>query len=333
MSITPPSSVAAQTRNMLLGMDFLQHTLAAPVRCAGVALHSGEMVNMAILPAPENTGIVFVRTDVDEAKNQVPALYSRVTETMLGTTIANSQGTYVSTVEHLMAALWGYGIDNAYVEIQGPEVPIMDGSSEPFYFLLECTGRTTQAATKRVLEVLKPVEVTQGESIAKIEPSEGFSLDIGIAYDHPLLKKQRALYDFSKTDFKQSLSRARTFGFMRDVEKMHQMGLAKGGSLHNAVVLSNEGVLNEGGLRYHDECIRHKALDCVGDFFLSGAQLQGHVETFKPGHGINNALLHAIFADESNYRWRGGDVAVCFSDSGDEATSLVTKAQPALYAA
>lgn len=324
MSIAKAAKLNAQNFKAMLDMGMIQHTLAAPVRCAGVALHSGKMVDMAILPAPENTGIIFVRKDMEAGKNEIPALFDRVTETTLGTTIANQHGAYVSTIEHLMAALWGYGVDNAYVELHGPEVPIMDGSSEPFYFLLECTGRLAQSATRRVVEVLKPVFVQEGESTAQVEPCENFQLDIGIEYNHPLLKNQRVMYDFSETSFKQSLARARTFGFMRDVEKMHQMGLAKGGSLNNAIVLSEEGVINEGGLRYHDEFIRHKALDCVGDFFLAGAQLQAHVTTFKPGHGINNALLRAIFVDASNYRIHGGDVAVLFGDAEPASLSAGT---------
>ncbi len=287
-----------------------QHTLAAPVRVCGVALHTGEMVEMVMYPAAENTGIVFVRTDVEASKNLVEARYDRVVETTLGTTIANAHGTSVSTIEHLVAALWGYGIDNVRIELKGPEVPIMDGSSEPFYFLLECTGRTRQDAARMVLEVLRPVRVEEHGCTAEALPAEHLQLDIGIAYHHELLQEQYASYDFSETSFKQSLSRARTFGFLRDVEKMHAMGLARGGSLHNAIVLTDDGVMNTGGLRYNDEFIRHKALDCVGDYFLCGAHLQAHVRTFKPGHGINNSLLRAIFADQANYRLRGGQVAM-----------------------
>jgi UDP-3-O-[3-hydroxymyristoyl] N-acetylglucosamine deacetylase len=298
---TPPISI---------DISRIQHTLVAPVRCAGVALHSGKMVEMLIKPAPENTGIIFERLDIEADKNLVRASYDNVVETTLGTTIANAQGTEISTIEHLMAALWGYGIDNAVIALEGSEIPIMDGSSEPFYFLLECTGRVPQSATRHMLQLLKPVRVTQGNSTAIAEPSDGFSLDISIEYDHPLLRLQRDIYDFSEGNFKQMLSRARTFGFMRDVEKMHEMGLARGGSLNNAIVLSDEGILNEGGLRYYDECLRHKALDCVGDFFLAGAGLQAAITSFKPGHGINNALLRAIFADKSNYRMHGGEVAI-----------------------
>jgi UDP-3-O-[3-hydroxymyristoyl] N-acetylglucosamine deacetylase len=286
-----------QSRNILM-----QHTIAAPVSCAGVSLHTGDMVDMLIKPAAENTGIVFVRRDVEESRNVVPATYDRVTETTLGTTIANEHGVTVSTIEHVMAALWGAGIDNATIELDGPEVPIMDGSSEPFIFLIDCAGRREQNVAKRVIEVLKPVTVQEKDSTATLSPREGFVLDITIDFPHKLINRQQATYDFAATSFKQALCRARTFGFARDVEKMRSMGLALGGSLHNAIVLADEGILNEGGLRYNDEFVRHKALDCVGDYFLAGGMIHGNVETLRPGHGINNKLLRALFADPSNYR-------------------------------
>lgn len=281
--------------------EFFQHTVAAEVSCVGVALHTGDMVNMTIRPAPANSGILFVRRDM-ESGNLVPARYDAVVETTLGTTIANKSGVTVSTIEHVMAALWGAGIDNARIELDGAEVPIMDGSSEPFTFLLDCAGRVQQRATRRVIEILREVRVEEGGAKAVIRPADGFVLDIEIAFNHPLISTQKASYDFSGTSFKQALSRARTFGFARDVEKMRSMGLALGGSLHNAVVLSDESILNEGGLRYGDEFVRHKALDCVGDYYLAFGHLQGHVETLRPGHGINNRLLRAIFADPANYR-------------------------------
>ncbi len=279
----------------------MQHTIASPVSCAGVSLHTGDMVDMRILPAAEDTGIVFIRTDLD-AHNRVPARYDAVVETTLGTTITNAHGVTVATIEHVMAALWGMGIDNAMIELNGPEVPIMDGSSEPFVFLLECAGRTAQRAPRRVIEVLRPVMVTEKNSTARLLPQEGFVLDITIEFPHALIARQQAQYDFSETTFKQALCRARTFGFARDVEKMRSMGLALGGSLHNAIVLADDGILNDGGLRYRDEFIRHKALDCVGDYFLAGGIIHGLVETTRPGHGINNALLRALFADPANYR-------------------------------
>ncbi|PZP86838.1 MAG: UDP-3-O-[3-hydroxymyristoyl] N-acetylglucosamine deacetylase [Azospirillum brasilense] len=286
--------------------EFFQHTVAAEVSCVGVALHTGDMVNMTIRPAAVNTGIVFVRKDV-EANNVVPARYDAVVETTLGTTICNKHGVTVSTIEHVMAALWGAGIDNARVELDGAEVPIMDGSSEPFVFLLDCAGRVQQRATRRTIEILQEVSVEEGASRATIRPADGFTIDIEIAFNHPLIATQKATYDFSDTSFKQSLARARTFGFARDVEKMRSMGLALGGSLHNAVVLGEQEIMNEGGLRYADEFVRHKALDCVGDYFLAHGRLQGHVSTFKPGHGINNKLLRAVFANPANYRIVGED--------------------------
>lgn len=284
-----------------------QHTVAAEVSCVGVSLHSGDMVNMVIRPAAPNTGIVFVRKDIEDSRNIVPATFDAVVETTLGTTIANKHGVTVSTIEHLMAAIWGAGVDNARIELDGPEVPIMDGSSEPFVFLLECAGRVQQRAARRAVEILKEVTVTEGQSTATIRPAEGFTLDIEISFKHPLIESQRAHYDFSATTFRQALSRARTFCFERDVEKMRSMGLALGGSLHNAIVLGERDTINEGGLRYADEFVRHKALDCVGDYFLAGAALRGAVTTNRPGHGINNKLLRAIFADASNYRIVGGD--------------------------
>jgi len=286
--------------------EFFQHTVAAEVSCVGVALHTGDMVNMTIRPAAVNTGIVFVRKDV-EANNVVPARYDAVVETTLGTTICNKHGVTVSTIEHVMAALWGAGIDNARVELDGAEVPIMDGSSEPFVFLLDCAGRVQQRATRRTIEILQEVSVEEGASRATIRPADGFMIDIEIAFNHPLIASQKATYDFSDTSFKQSLARARTFGFARDVEKMRSMGLALGGSLHNAVVLGEQEIMNEGGLRYADEFVRHKALDCVGDYFLAHGRLQGHVSTFKPGHGINNKLLRAVFSNPANYRIVGED--------------------------
>lgn len=300
--------------------DFFQHTVAAEVSCVGVSLHSGDMVNMGIRPAPAHSGITFVRKDIAGAP-AVRATYDAVVETTLGTTIANAQGVTVSTIEHVMAALWGAGIDNARIELDGPEVPIMDGSSEPFVFLLECAGRVQQRATRRVVEVLREVSVTEGSSTATLAPHDGFVLDIEIAFNHPLITRQKAEYDFSDTSFKQSLARARTFGFERDVEKMRAMGLALGGSLHNAIVVGAEDILNEGGLRYADEFVRHKALDCVGDYFLAGAVLQGKATTSRPGHGVNNKLLRALFADPANYRVVG--------DAEVDVPMVVERAEPA----
>lgn len=281
-----------------------QTTLGNKVSCAGVGLHSGSQVNMTIHPAPAGSGIIFKRLDV-AAHALVPARYDAVCDTRMGTTIRNGAGITVSTIEHLMAALWGAGVDNALIELDGPEVPIMDGSSEPFVFMLECAGLAELSAPRRSLRVLKTVEVREGDSVARISPNkegdEGMLVGIDIAFNHPLIGQQTAQYDFRDVTFKQSLSRARTFGFEHEVSALRSMGLALGGSLDNAVVLGKDTILNEEGLRYADEFIRHKALDCVGDLFLAGVRIDGKLSFNRPGHAINNSLLRALFADESAY--------------------------------
>ena len=260
---------------------------------------------MSIHPATPNSGIIFRRMDVEAGFRLVPARFDAVCETRLGTTIRNAQGVTVSTIEHLMAALWGAGVDNAIVELDGPEVPIMDGSSEPFVFLLECAGVKSLDVAKKMLRVRKTIEVREGDSVARISPNsegeEGMLVNIQIAFNHPLIGNQTASYDFRDTTFKQSLSRARTFGFEHEVTAMRTMGLALGGSLDNAIVVGKDKILNEEGLRYADEFVRHKALDCVGDLFLAGLRIDGKVDVLRPGHAINNSLLRALFADESAY--------------------------------
>lgn len=278
-----------------------QTTLQYPVTCTGVALHSGANVAMTLHPAPADHGIVFVRSDVSPDMARVPARYDTVCDTQLGTTISNAQGTKVMTIEHLMAALWGCGVDNLLVELDGPEVPVMDGSSEPFVFLIECAGVETLDVSRKRLEILRTVAVEEDGATAIIRPDDALSLDITIQFAHEKIQTQHAVYDFSHTQFKQALCRARTFGFAKDVEALRQMGLARGGSLQNAIVLDETDILNADGLRYEDEFVRHKALDCVGDYFLAG-HLCGAVTTVRPGHRINNVLMRAIMADSANYR-------------------------------
>jgi UDP-3-O-[3-hydroxymyristoyl] N-acetylglucosamine deacetylase len=279
-----------------------QTTFAGTVACAGVGLHTGKKVNMTMHPAEADTGIRFIRLDIEEEKSFVQGYYLNVSETTLGTTLKNEFGTTVSTVEHLTAALWGMGVDNVNIVLDGPEVPIMDGSSEPFVFLIECAGIKTLAAYRDTVEVMKAVTVREGSSIATIRPLDGFALDIEIDYNSAVIERARTTYDFREITFKQLLSRARTFGFERDVEKLQSMGLARGGSLSNAIVIGEDAILNAEGLRFDDEFIRHKALDCVGDFFLAGVRLRGLVTAYKPGHGINNKLLRALFDDRSAWR-------------------------------
>lgn len=282
-----------------------QTTLRNSVSCSGIGLHSGSQVRMTMYPAAANTGIVFKRLDVAAEQAFVPARFDVVSDTRLGTTIRNRFGVTVSTIEHLMAALWGAGVDNAVIELDGPEVPIMDGSSEPFMFLLECAGTVEMQAPRKVLRVLKAIEVREGDSIARVEPNregdEGCVISIEIQYNNAVVDKQGSCYDFRETTFKQALSRARTFGFEHEVEALRKMGLALGGSLDNAIVVGKDRVLNKEGLRYADEFVRHKALDCIGDLYLSGYRIDGHFTFVRPGHAINNALLRALQADESAY--------------------------------
>lgn len=306
-----------------------QLTISHPVTCSGVGLHSGSQVHMALHPAAADTGIVFRRTDVAAGTGLVPARYDLVRETQLGTTLVNSHGVGVATVEHLMAALWGCGIDNVVVELDGPEVPIMDGSSEPFVFLIECAGIIEQNQPRRMIEITKTVTVQAGNSELTVEPYAGYTMDVEIDFAHEAIARQRAMYDFSKVTFKQMLSRARTFGFEHEVEYLRANGLARGGSLHNAIVIGEQGVLNREGLRFNDEFVRHKALDCIGDLYLAGARIIGKVTARRPGHGINNQLLRALLADTSawrvvegstpailNYGVRGGEVSVGAALSG-----------------
>ena len=290
---------------MIPDHNTMQTTLANKVSCSGIGLHSGSQVSMVVYPAAANSGIVFKRKDVPVKHALIPAKFDAVCDTRLGTKLVNAYGVTVSTVEHLMAAFWGVGIDNALVELDGPEVPIMDGSSEPFVFMLECAHIVRLQQPRRMLRVLKTIEVQHNDSIARVAPTlegdEGCTLDIEIQFDNAFIRRQAAHYDFRQTSFTQSLSRARTFGFEHEVTALRKMGLALGGSLDNAIVVGKEGVLNEGGLRYSDEFVRHKALDCLGDLYLAGYRIDGAFSFLCPGHAINNKLLRALLADKSAY--------------------------------
>jgi UDP-3-O-[3-hydroxymyristoyl] N-acetylglucosamine deacetylase len=254
---------------------------------------------MVLRPAPPNTGIVFRRTDLESVVD-VPARATNVTETTLGTTLQLGD-VKVSTVEHLLSALAGLGVDNAFVELSAPEVPIMDGSAAPFVFLIQSAGLEDQSASKRFVRVRKAVEVTEGDKWARFEPYEGFRLNFEIEFEHPIFRRhgQRAVMDFSTTAFLREISRARTFGFMRDLEYMRARNLALGGTLDNAIVLDDYRVLNEDGLRYEDEFVKHKILDAIGDLYLLGHCLIGEFRGFKSGHGLNNRLLRTLIADAS----------------------------------
>ncbi len=277
-----------------------QRTLKNAVNCIGIGLHSGVRVAMTLRPAAADTGIVFVRTDLGGAS--IPANYDRVCDTRLGTTVRGDNGVSVATVEHLMAALWGCGIDNLYVELDGPEVPVMDGSAAPFVFLVECAGQIEQDSPRHALRVRKTVSVEGQGGRLSIQPADGFSVSFEIEFPQSAVASQTFWFGDRDGAFKADLSRARTFGFFEDVSALQAAGLALGGSLDNAVVVHRDQVLNEEGLRYANEFVRHKVLDCIGDLYLSGAMIMGHVTAVRSGHDLNNQLLHALFADETNFR-------------------------------
>jgi UDP-3-O-[3-hydroxymyristoyl] N-acetylglucosamine deacetylase len=276
----------------------MQHTIQHSVHCYGNGLHSGLPAGLSLYPAPENTGIVFVRTDLVSGDNEIKADFRNVTETMLGTTIANHDRVSVSTIEHLMAAIWACGIDNLRIEIDGPEVPIMEGASESFLFLLECAGVETQKAARQIIKVLKPITIEDQGATITLQPSDRLMIDLEIRYKHPTINTQKSSFDSEKSSFKMDLCRARTFCLLEEVEMMRSRGLAKGGSLENAIVVGEEGVLNEGGLRYPDEFVRHKILDCIGDMYLAGHILT-HIQGDCSGHRVNNMVLRRLFEDQT----------------------------------
>jgi UDP-3-O-[3-hydroxymyristoyl] N-acetylglucosamine deacetylase len=271
-----------------------QRTLKQSVRATGIGLHSGQKVYMTLRPAPAHTGVVFRRVDLDPIAD-VRADALLVTETTLGTTLTHGEAK-VATVEHLLSALAGLGVDNLFVELSAPEVPIMDGSAAPFVFLLQSAGIEEQNAAKRFVRVTRAIEVKDGDKWARLAPFNGYRINFEIDFDHPVFKThpQSATLEFSTTAFLREISRARTFGFMRDIDYLRSKDLTLGGSLDNAVVLDDYRVLNEDGLRFRDEFVRHKILDAVGDLYLLGASLIGEYSGYKSGHAINNELLRAL---------------------------------------
>ncbi len=275
-----------------------QRTLKNIIRATGVGLHSGQKVYLTLKPAPVDTGIVFCRTDLDPVV-EIPARADAVGETLLCTTLVKD-GVKVATVEHLLSAMAGLGIDNCYVELSAAEVPIMDGSAGPFVFLIQSAGIQEQEAAKKFIRIKREVTVTEGDRRATFVPFDGFKVSFGIDFDHPVFKgrSQNAVVDFSSTSFVKEVSRARTFGFMRDIEKLRSMNLALGGSPDNAIVVDDYRILNEDGLRYEDEFVKHKILDAIGDLYLLGNSLVGEFRGFKSGHGLNNKLLRTLMAQE-----------------------------------
>jgi UDP-3-O-[3-hydroxymyristoyl] N-acetylglucosamine deacetylase len=271
-----------------------QRTLKALTRATGVGLHTGQKVRMVLRPAQPNTGIVFRRVDLDPVVD-LRASAEAVGETRLSSCLVQGDAR-VYTVEHLMSALSGLGVDNVFIDLDGPEVPIMDGSAAPFAFLIQAAGIEEQPAAKRFMRIRKRVEVAEGDKWARVEPFDGYKLSFSIVFNHPVIEKsnQSVTVDFAKTSYLKEIARARTFGFMQDVEQLREDGLALGGGLDNAVVLDEYRVLNSDGLRFADEFIRHKVLDAIGDLYLVGNPLLGAFSAHKSGHSLNNRLLREL---------------------------------------
>ncbi len=280
-----------------------QRTLKNVIKATGITLHAGERADLTLRPAPPNTGIIFTRTDLDPTV-EIPALASYVGDTTLSTSIMKD-GVRVSTVEHLLSAFAGLGIDNAYVDVTASEIPIMDGSAAPFVFLIQSAGIKEQNAPKRFIRIKRKVKVTDGDKWAYFAPFEGFKVTFTIEFDHPVFKQhsKTATLDFSSTSYVKEVSRARTFGFKSDFERLQSMNLARGASMDNAIAIDDFRVLNEDGLRYEDEFVKHKILDAVGDLYLLGSSLIGAFNGYKSGHALNNKLLCKLLAEESAWEY------------------------------
>jgi UDP-3-O-[3-hydroxymyristoyl] N-acetylglucosamine deacetylase len=282
--------------------DVMQHTLAGTAVCAGIGVHNGEHVRVVIRPAPVGAGVVFIRTDITDRDNRIPVAPSAVGRTQLNTEIGNAAGVTVSTIEHLMAALAALEIDNVIVEIDGPETPIMDGSALPFVQLLDRAGRRAQEVSRQYIEILEPVEVVDGDKRAALLPCDRFEVAFEIAFKSEAIGRQRVDLEITEASFRRELSAARTFGFVHEVEALRAMGLARGGSLENAIVIDGDEILNPEGLRMENEFVRHKALDAIGDLYVLGAPIIGRFEARYAGHALNNLLVRALMARPDAWR-------------------------------
>lgn len=297
------------------GLGVFQTTIRNRICCTGIGLHSGKNVRVTMYPAEAGTGVVFRRVDLldggssadlSEEACTVAARYDNVSETQLGTTVANNYGASVATVEHLVSALAGCGVDNIVIELDGPEVPVLDGSSAPYLFLIECAGVCQLAAPRTYIRMLDTVVVEDGDKRASLSPYDGFAAGLEIDFECSAIGRQSYEIDMTEGSYKGEIARARTFGFLHELEYMKSLGLARGGSLENAVVLDGDGIMNEEGLRYPDEFVRHKILDAIGDLYLCGAPIMGRFDGVRSGHGINNALLHALFDQPSAWEYVDG---------------------------
>lgn len=275
-----------------------QRTLKNTIKATGIGLHTGQKVYLTLKPAPENTGIIFRRIDLDPIV-EIAAKAENVGDTILSTSLVKDS-VKVSTVEHLLSAMAGLGIDNAIVELSAPEVPIMDGSAGPFVFLIQSAGIQEQAKPKQFIRIKRELTVNEGDKTACFRPFDGFKVSFGIDFDHPVFtgRSLTATVDFSSTSFVREVSRARTFGFIHEIEHLRSKGLAKGGSVDNAIVIDEYRILNEDGLRYHDEFVKHKILDAIGDLYLLGNSLIGEFRAYKSGHALNNKSLRKLIAEK-----------------------------------
>ena len=302
----------------------LQHTLKSSIDCSGVGLHSGAKVSMTLNPADPDTGIVFRRTDVAGGGGEVPARWDTVVDARLNTSVGNADGVCVGTIEHLMAALLGAAVDNALIEINGPEVPIMDGSAEPFLFLIGCAGLAEQPVARRLIEVLKPVSVGDDRHSAVLSPGRCFSISFEIDFEGTFIHHQQFFTSLVNGTFQSEIARARTFGFEHEIAELRAAGLIRGGSLDNAIVVGGDGILNDDGLRFDDEFVRHKVLDSIGDLYLSGGCILGHFHGFRSGHALNHELLRALMEDPTAWR---------YTDFNETHPAIATMSSPVAAAA
>jgi len=283
----------------------MQTTISNPISCYGIGVHSGRKTQLTLKPALRDVGVVFIRTDVKDIDNVVHPHYTNVYDTTLSTSVKNSSGISVSTIEHLMAAIWGCGLDNVIIEIDGAEVPIMDGSSKPFVFMIECAGLNQINAPKKYLKLLKDIHVCNAGSEIIATPADELSIDLTIDFASPAIGRQQ--HSFTQKDaFKEDLANSRTFGFLHELDYLRGKGLAKGASLDNAIGIDKDVIMNHDGLRHDNEFARHKLLDFVGDIFSSGGSFIGNIKGFKTSHMINNQFLHKIFSNPSAYKWVEG---------------------------
>lgn len=280
----------------------MQTTIQNPISCYGIGVHSGNKTQLTLKPAAANVGIVFIRTDVTEVDNHVAASYVNVSDTSLATSISNAAGVKIITIEHLMAAFWGCGIDNVFVEIDGAEVPVMDGSSKPFVFMIECSGKKILNAPKKYLRLLKEIRVEDQGCIIEGTPSSNTVIDLTIDFQSIAIGRQNLIFSGMES-FKDEIADARTFGFLHELDYLQSKGLAKGASLDNAIGIDKDIILNHDGLRHENEFVRHKMLDLLGDFYTAGGSFIGDLKGYKTSHSLNNQFLRKLFSDPFAYEW------------------------------